>query len=335
MRCLGIGHMRALFGALVLFFSIGTTAAPTCREIIAGTKEISYAGVSFRLTSLSKERGFVPLTARPKLSPSFDPQSQIAKDLDTIWDFAKFGEPRAPQRIAALGKGAAEFSIPNDIRILDMPIKMKGSSEIRLPAELAQFRDVIQKIIDHEFAMLPTEVVDKYYAYLTIDQSVVEPGSFQRKPGAHVDGFQGARIVEKNEVNHSYIVTDGIPTVFYPQKFDFSKLDVARHDYFREMDRTADESQAMRISKNEIWLMDAYSVHRADIATERTHRTFLRLSFDVKEFDRLGNTINPHFEYNWEMKARDVHATLEEYKPIEQCRRCGMCPRGRALQNGP
>jgi len=54
--------------------------------------------------------------------------------------------------------------------------------------------------------------------------------------------------------------------------------------------------------------MDCYSVHRGDVAPERVYRTWIRLSFEVRIFDRLGNAHNPLFNYDWEMVPRDIEA---------------------------
>ncbi len=56
--------------------------------------------------------------------------------------------------------------------------------------------------------------------------------------------------------------------------------------------------------------MDAYAVHTAAQVTIETDRTFVRLSYSVRKFDRLGNSHNPFFDYTWDMVERDVHLTL-------------------------
>lgn len=315
--------------------SIRSQSVP-CEVLLQSTvfppsyESIEYAGIQFQVTKLESKRYFEP-KPHAKLSPTYDPQSQFAKDLDTTWSLQKFKFKRDPQFIAPIAMKDV-FSRPNGLRILDLPIKMKGSNEYRVPEELAQFAEVIQKVIDHEHAMMSEEKLEKYYAYVTIDQGWVDPGTTQRKPGCHVDGFQGSRIHDKTSINHSYVVSDSTPTVFYSQSFDFDHLSDETHDFFKEMDRLADDSFAIRPEPYQVALMDAYTVHRADVVSQAGYRTFLRISYDVKEFDRLGNTVNPHFDYEWNMVARDVHSTLTEYKPLEQCRRCGACPRGRALQ---
>jgi hypothetical protein len=39
-----------------------------------------------------------------------------------------------------------------------------------------------------------------------------------------------------------------------------------------------------------------------------TKRTWVRLSFEVRIFDRLGNTHNPMFAYDWPMVPRDIES---------------------------
>jgi hypothetical protein len=53
-------------------------------------------------------------------------------------------------------------------------------------------------------------------------------------------------------------------------------------------------------------MIDAYTVHRGTEATEATFRTWMRLSFEVRKFDRLGNAHNPLFAYDWAMVPRDI-----------------------------
>ena len=67
------------------------------------------------------------------------------------------------------------------------------------------------------------------------------------------------------------------------------------------------KSQHVWYPKNgEINLMDAYCVHRGSEAEVETFRTWIRLSFEVRVFDRLGNAHNPMFDYNWIMQKRDI-----------------------------
>lgn len=269
-------------------------------------QKYTYSGYTFAVPTVSKTG--ISLTPKPYSLTKCTYNSKIFEDLHSVWDLNKFRVARTPVEIGKIPEPHT-FHNPT-IRILDMPIKLAGSNEYKIPDEITPFRSTIQKIIDHEHAILSEEQLLSYHAYLTIDQSYVQAGAMQRKPGAHVDGFQGARICPKTIINHSYVVSNVTPTVFYPQAFNFSHLDERFHDFFVEMDAQAHEEKSIQTNPYTIYLMDAYTVHRASIATESGFRTFLRVSYDVKEFDRLGNTINPLLPYNWEMAPREVQSTL-------------------------
>jgi hypothetical protein len=152
-----------------------------------------------------------------------------------------------------------------------------------------------------------------YHAYLTIDQRWVAPGTLQREAPCHVDGFQGARWTPKCRTNHTYTVSDVLPTAYYVQPFDFSKLDERLHDYFWEMNaQVADTNEAHRYQPGpaELTLMDCYCVHRGveNDGAAPVFRTWMRLSFEERRrvFDRLGNAHNPLFDYEWAMVDRDI-----------------------------
>jgi len=55
-------------------------------------------------------------------------------------------------------------------------------------------------------------------------------------------------------------------------------------------------------------------------------RTFFRLSYSPRMFDRLGNTHNPLFDYSWPMVPRDFHSLVKEIK--EKGIHEGMAPKG-------
>ncbi|MFA6049992.1 MAG: hypothetical protein WC761_02240 [Candidatus Paceibacterota bacterium] len=228
---------------------------------------------------------------------------------------SKFNAPNPLIKVIGEVWNASNFCRPDGLRILDMPIKMAYNNEYRMPPELDGFYSTIADILNYEHRHNP--YVDQCYAYLTIDQGLVMPGTTQRNPGCHVDGFQGARITEKTVVNRSYVASCCLPTVFYNHGFDLTALDPSKHDFFLEMDRLAQEENAFQPNPFQIVLMNAYTVHRAVIAHAPVYRTFFRLSYDVKIFDRLGNTHNPMFNYNWNMVERDVHDSLTAYVPGE------------------
>lgn len=272
-------------------------------------EKTSYRGKNFEMPTLSSEG--VHIVPQPDVPvPAIPLESPIIKDLNTMWDLSKFLTPRVPVSVGRLNpEELSRFSQWGVPRVLDLPIKFPGS-DFRLPQELAQFKEVVQKVVNYERAVNP-QCYDEYYCYLTVDQRVVTEGQLQREAPCHVDGFQGARWNPKVRINHTYTVGDVLPTIYYPQPFDFSQLDEAKHDFFWEMNRQValnNSRYTWHSEPGEITLMDAYSVHRGTQASETTPRTWVRLSFEVRQFDRLGNAHNPMFLYNWEMVRRDIEA---------------------------
>jgi hypothetical protein len=190
-------------------------------------------------------------------------------------------------------------------------VKFPDLDEYRLPRALEQFSHTIQRIVDFEHAVNPKH--GEYHAYLTIDQRWVAPGTLHREAPCHVDGFQGARWNPKCLTNHTYTVSDVLPTAYYVQPFDFAGLDERLHDYFWEMNaQVADtnESHRWQPADAELTLMDCYCVHRGveNASSQPVFRTWLRLSFEERRrvFDRLGNAHNPLFDYRWKMVDRDI-----------------------------
>lgn len=269
----------------------------------------SYRGKRFSLPQFSTE-GFEIVADASKNTatiPSKE-QSPIMADLNTLWDLNKFMTPRIPVSLGVLTpEEQAEFSKPRATRTLDMPIKFPGS-QFRIPKSLEQFKSVIERVAHFEAAINP-DCFDEYYCYLSIDQGMVAPDTLQREAPCHVDGFQGARWSPKVRLNHTYVVSDAIPTTYYPQAFDLSHLDETKHNFFWEMNKIVADSNSVHAWKPEPFelnMIDAYTVHRGSEAEEMTFRTWIRLSFEVRQFDRLGNAKNPLFSYDWDMVPRDI-----------------------------
>lgn len=236
----------------------------------------------------------------------------VIRCLSSVFRLDELLVPRRPVSIGVLPpEELAIFTRPGAVRVLDLPIKMPDVDEYRIPRALAQFAGVIQRIADVEHRIHPRHA--EYHAYLTIDQRPVAPGTLHREAPCHVDGFQGARWNPKCLTNHTYTVSDVLPTAYYVQPFDFSRLDERAHDFFWEMNAVVaetGEAHKWQPREAEITLMDCYCVHRG--VENRTgapvFRTWLRLSYEERRrvFDRLGNAHNPLFDYAWEMVDRDI-----------------------------
>lgn len=237
----------------------------------------------------------------------FDENHFIIKTVHSVFNKKMYSYPHIPMVVDDI-IDTVKFSCLNDLRVLDMPIKFPGNNDYRIPKELVQFEEVIAKIASFEHTINPR--AKDYFAYLTIDQSNVLDGEYQRKPGCHVDGFQGARIENKKPINRSYIVFDAISPSFYTQKFETEHLNDETDNFFLSFDEQAQDKYEVQYDPYQIILMNAYTVHKANRAPKSMNRTFFRLSYDTSIFDRYGNTKNKLFDYYWNMKLRNVQKHL-------------------------
>lgn len=274
-------------------------------------QKVGYHGKHFTVPTHTKEGVEIVADKNKNLiTPPSAEESPIIKDLNSFWNLEKFLTPRVPVSLGFLSTEEKEqFSRPNVARTLDMPIKFPGSN-FRIPKSLAQFASVIERVAHFE-ASINSDCFDEYYCYMTVDQGLVKPDTLQREAPCHVDGFQGARWNPKTRINHTYVVGDSIPTTYYVQPFELQHLDEAKHNFFWEMNNIVAKTKsahAWRPENNEINMIDAYTVHRGSEATEETFRTWIRLSFEVRQFDRLGNAHNPMFNYDWPMVRRDIES---------------------------
>jgi hypothetical protein len=268
-------------------------------------RDVVIAGETFTITDL-QPYGFgigVRQWKQPLPEDHF-----IHKTVGKEFDKSLFTFPHTPILIDEVSN-KDKFSRQSDLRILDCPIKFSGSPEYNIPKELAQFDEVLSKCIAYEHAINPNMLA--YYAYITVDQGMIEAGKTQRKTGCQCDGFQGASVGRhKRPVSRTYIAYDCAPPLFYGQAFQTAHLDEERHDFFTSFDEQAKEENEMLFANYSILLTGAYTVHKEMPIEETGYRTFFRLHYDTRQFDRLGNTHNPLFNYAWPAVARNVRRGL-------------------------
>lgn len=281
---------------------------------------VTHRGIDLLLPLFDKMDGIHLEPAARQVALPSSGTHPVLRDIGTPWSLSKHAEARKPVVLGGLGEAEARLFMshvaPQVGHVLDMPIKFPGT-DVRLPGELASFAQVVQRIIDIEAALNPH--YGEYYAYLSVHQGMVNPGDRQRETPYHVDGFQGPRWTSKHPANHSYLVADVLPTVFYPVGFPLDDIDPNFDDVYAEFARRIDADPQVETwmpKPFEIMLMDCYCVHRGQRASEPTFRTWLRISWETRIFDRLGNAHNPHFDYAWEMVARDTDPRIRPRQPI-------------------
>jgi len=199
---------------------------------------------------------------------------------------------------------------------------------VYLPGDLRRYEHIIKRNFEIEMALNP-HLQDEYYAYLTLDPGVVEPGKTQRVAGWHTDGFQGQERAQKERVERNYIATNRMPTLYANDfVFHLSHLNDS-YNIFSAIDselryvdslrilmdgnKTEKETAAELIDKYygqdkrgkhfprvvrevngyTLYYMDGYTIHGPDRASHLVERVFYRLQFAVAKYDRTGPTDNP------------------------------------------
>lgn len=234
-------------------------------------------------------------------------QTQILHD-DVQQPFmpARFGMPRRPHQVGAVGIGAIG-ELPS---CLDMLVKLPGGAVI-LPEPFASdlgLMSFLSQSLDFEDALLP-DWRKRYHLYLTVDRRLVQAGRSHRNEGWHFDGMQGSRYPVKLPVCHQYVLSTYLPTEYTDVPTDASELDETRHNWFRALgDQVPEDAEIIRAEPGAINLMTAYQLHRSPIAgpTEAGWRTFVRLDVSLKQQDRLGNTVNPLLPAPWDFVERKL-----------------------------
>lgn len=235
-------------------------------------------------------------------------KSPIYQSLFLPWNLSHMMDIHAPVKIEMISDKAT-FNRPV-LSVLNMPIKMPGT-DFRVPVELEQFREFLQKMIDHEVEINP--YLRDYYAYFTVDQSLAKKGTTQRRSGIHIDGVQGSRYPIKLPPEHTYSCSDSIGTVFYNQVFDLRELDPGQHHVHAELERQARPENRVFAEDFGIYFWDSYSVHEANTVPRDLVRTFLRVEFSKKIYDGVGDTHNPLFEYHWPQIERSIPENLVDF----------------------
>lgn len=268
---------------------------------------------------------FIKIIANASLTQKFDDDTRKRHEchfdnIGKVFEYNKFAGPRHPPVLVGVLEARADFDEPFPNSVLqaqDMPISFPthdiGSYEYRLPACYAKLGEFVSKVANTWHALEPEAY--KYFCYLSISHGVVSPWQHQRRPNIHCDGFQSARISPKIVGEYAFVASNSLPTLFYIDPFDTSQLDPAKHNFFTAYSKRSQTAPLSCQKKYEIMMMDPYCFHAAAInmSDHPIKRTFARMLYSTRIYDRLGNTHNPAFNYHWEMVCREAQLDLEEF----------------------
>jgi len=264
--------------------------------------------------SLGEEGGF-DLAHNPHLVPHIPPDHPIVAEMSEPFTLGGFERPREPIVI-----GDADLSrVPDGIDIHNIPIKFPGT-EYRVPNSLGYLSGALATCASVEHTINPAE--NDYFAYLTLERSKVLAGDTQRTSVVHSDGLQGKRVQPKVRTEHMYQAVDGFPPTFFIGALAMDGLDVDTHDLDKVFPGQVQTLETRVYDPNELVLFDTYNLHEGGRAPVPTMRTFFRLTYAVRQFNRRGNTTNALFakeyeETGWEFQIRDKLTDLASPPAVE------------------
>lgn len=270
----------------------------------------------------SLDTGLVYTVDEKNVNPVFV-DSQLNEDSRVFNNLYHETEVHVPLEVLDVSDSIGSSLVVDDC--LDMPIRLSGEEQYYIPDNWKPLWDSLLKIIDIEH--FHNSSWRDYYTYLSVEYTGgLKAGEQQRHAGAHTDGFQGVRVKERTKSSRSYVAVTNGGTYYYPQSF-VANLDASKFNVFQGFDlqiEKDDFGSPVRgvADEKKFYFFDAYTVHESGGAACDGSRLFVRLTWEMKKFDRSINTKNSMIDYTWEAVEYDVRQDLitPSLKDIEDAR---------------
>jgi hypothetical protein len=233
-----------------------------------------------------------------------DEQQRTLSTIGQQWNIDEFKHARQPIPIHKVeDRYAFQYPMPN---VVNLPIKMMGDDTIYLPVEYEGMSEALSKIFAYEKAVNPN--YSDYYAYLTVDKRTILENSDQGV--YHVDGFQSAEQTNMT-VQRNYAVCDVVPIQHVVDPMETRGLigDTVG-EFYKSFAHQSQHVDKMETVPFQIYLYDAFQVHKTTQAMVTTDRTYLRVSFTQRRLNRLGNGINPLIPHEWTYVPQNLEAEV-------------------------
>jgi len=172
------------------------------------------------------------------------------------------------------------------------PVKLIGSTETVIPANLMQFLPLVEQAKDDCRSRWREN-----YVYLTAKTLFVSPENPGNRPGWHSDGFM------TDDLNYVWSDRDG--TLFWePEKTcDFTQDHVAS---LAEMDAAASAGPTKKYPDKHFLLLDETVIHRVSDFGAPAMRSFVKISVSRHRYNLVGNSINHLLPINWDLALRST-----------------------------
>lgn len=176
-----------------------------------------------------------------------------------------------------------------------LPIKMNDGPTVRVPQNLMWLTELLGFV----------EYDDDDYVYLTVKHMIHQAGCPVNRPGWHSDGFG------TDDVN--YVWYDCHPTDFaigdfevYDKVPEDDKLSLDHFDRWALFLYLENKVAFKNYPNKSLIKMDQYVVHRVSEKLFTGTRCFVKISVSKNRYDLQGNSHNYLFNYDWDMKPREV-----------------------------
>lgn len=200
---------------------------------------------------------------------------------------------------------------PIDIGLVDLdpcewmawlycPIKLAMSFEESVPANLEQYRPLIDKVYDDVGA----DRWHENYVYITAKTLFVNADNPGNRPGWHSDGFM------TDDLN--YIWADANPTVFWErdEKISFTAdHNVSLHEMAHcEVDTENHKTYPLK----NLLRLDQTVMHKVADNAVAGMRTFVKISVSRHKYALKGNSINHVIAPDWQYGERSIDRNAPE-----------------------
>jgi hypothetical protein len=262
-------------------------------------------------------------------------EDPILQDFCGAFDVAEFARARRAPSVGEI-KAAQTFAREGHPRQVRQLLIKAPHTDVFLPAELAQFAEAVQLVVDHNRSVNPD--YDDSYAYINVFRGITQMDAYRGLSlSCHGDQMQCLRPEFAYKNDYSYIASSTLPTILYEQGFDLSEA-VARfregervnlYEYFN---RQADPARVYRTQDFNVYLLSPYVVHSAAAAPQDVYRVFVKVAFSLKRFfDNRELRRNPAFDVeDWYLQdtVGALDGWLSHAHWNERFLRQDVCPEG-------
>lgn len=238
-----------------------------------------------------------------------------------VWNVERFKDKGNLPDIVGTLENQAWFSQNNGIRVLDLCIKAPGQNWA-IPTALAQFQEAVHRARFQEL-MISGKGIE--YCYITVDQRPVKPGTSQRRDGWHSDAYivdeQGRQldVIPENAaylptgelIERTYVAYDALPTLFLDGPWDLpdpTDCDAVLKSFNDQAKEKMYEKHPIVFGPYTLLCLSPYCVHsvQKNETPDMVDRTFIKIQFSSKMYNREENTRNPNIDYTgWTWVPRD------------------------------